>query len=35
MGFRFLSSGEDKKSINTAGRIKAYGEPFTIIITLP
>ena len=33
--FKFVSSGEDRKSIKTAGIINAYGEPFTITITLP
>ena len=33
--FRLVSSGDEKKSIITAGSIKAYGEPFTITTTLP
>ena len=33
--FKFVSSGEDRKSIRIAGSIKAYGEPLTIITTLP
>lgn len=35
IGFRFVSSGEDIKSINVAGIISTYGFPFTITTTLP
>lgn len=34
-GFRFVSSGEDIKSIKVAGMISTYGFPFTITTTLP
>ena len=35
LNFKLISSGEDKKSIKTAGIIKEYGLPFTNTTTLP
>jgi hypothetical protein len=33
--FKFISSGDDKKSKKTPGIIRTYGLPFTITATLP
>ena len=33
--FKFVSSGDDIKSINIAGNTRTYGFPFTITATLP
>ena len=35
IGFKFVSSGENKKSSMVAGAINAYGLPLTKIIILP
>ena len=34
-GLKFVSSGENRKSSIVAGKIIAYGLPFTIMITRP
>lgn len=33
--FKFVSSGEERKSSSTAGAINAYGFPLIRMITLP